>query len=73
MNDEFLEVVVKEVHHWPSCPCRSCQAERARRQYPSRHIVCLSVPAASLLGFIPPQRPSGSYARDLMLKANMDS
>ena len=73
MNSEFLEVIIREVHHWPSCPCRSCEAERARQQFPSKHILSLSVPAASLLGFVPPARPSGSLARDLMLKSKMDS
>jgi len=73
MNDEFLEVIVKEVHHWPSCPCGSCSAERARRQSPSKRVLRMSVSAATLLGIIPSrQSDSGSFARDLMLKSGKD-
>lgn len=68
MDSEFLEVVVKEVHHWPSCPCRTCSAERVRRSHSGRHVLSLSPFAARLFNLIPPLRPSGSLAREIALK-----
>lgn len=73
MSSEFIEVIVKEVHHWPSCPCPTCSHERARCQFPNKRIVNLSPQAARLLNFIPPLQPSGSLARELTLSGKMDS
>jgi hypothetical protein len=70
MNDELIEVVVKELHHWPSCPCPTCSQERERRQFPQKRIVSLSPPAARLLNFIPRLQPSGSLAREINLHMN---
>jgi hypothetical protein len=70
MDPEFIEVVVREVHRWTVCPCRACGAERTRRLLPSRRVVSLSPPAASLFGYVPPPRPSGSLARELTLSSS---
>lgn len=70
MDSEFIEVIVKEVHHWPTCSCKTCGAERTRRLLPSRRVVSLSPPAASLFGYVPPPRPSGSLARELTLSSS---
>jgi len=70
MDDVFV-VTTTEHHYLPTCPCNKCEAERQRRglnatpDTPIRHI---SVDTAYLLGFITRRCPSGSLARQEMLR-----
>jgi hypothetical protein len=67
MNDGLLVVTVREVHHWPTCPCSKCEQERAKRTPSGTHVKRISPEAAHILRFIPARSPHGSLARELML------
>ncbi len=72
MNDEWLVVVTKSIHHWKTCSCPVCGRERARRTPSGTHVKRISPEAAYILRFIPARSPHGSLARELMLSEEED-
>ena len=72
MNDsDVFEVVRRELHWLPDCPCDACVMERERRSRLSsfRHpLKSISVSTACALGFIKRRSPDGSLAKELMTR-----
>lgn len=68
--EDLFEVVRREVHYLPSCPCLDCSNERERRaqeyRTPADGLIRLLTPVAAFtMRLIPRLNKSGSVARDL--------
>lgn len=67
MNDELLVVTTTSLHYWKTCPCPTCEQERAKRTPSGTHVKRISPEAAHILRFIPARSPHGSLTRELMM------